>query len=350
MTFSRRTFLRTTAAGALALARAIAADPERFGFFVIGDTHYRADLAAPGQLDPLSAVTTTGLVERLNALPGTAIPEAAGGGRVLEPRGLIHAGDLIDSGDKTGATYLAMQQTEWAAYARDFSPNGEGTLKLPVYEVWGNHDAPRGQGLVLEAIARRTLQRPSLKGSSAHGLHYSWDWGGVHFVNLGLIVGSTQAPARPRRYAALDSLRFLLTDLAENVGDSGRPVIVTHHVDVARYILPAVSDAAESQREWDSADVRAYYEALAPFNIAAIFYGHTHARVIFRWDGGRPNPSEGIPVFNVDNASHFKSEANAFYYVEAGAGELLVREYATADRWRTAAWTPQAWRVPLKRV
>jgi predicted phosphodiesterase len=350
MLLSRRTFLRTTTAGGLALARAIAADPERFGFFVIGDTHYFASLAAPGQLDPVSAVTTAGLVERLNELPGTEIPDAAGGGRVLEPRGLIHAGDLIDTGDKAGASYRAVQQTEWAAFARDFSPTGDGTLRFPVYEVWGNHDAPKGRGLVLEAIARRTPQRPAVKNIATHGLHYSWDWAGVHFVNLGLIVGSTRAASRPRRYAALDSLRFLLADLAENVGDSGRPVVVTHHVDVVRYILPAANDAAESQREWDSADVRAYYEALAPFNIAAIFYGHTHTRTIFRWAGGLPNPTEGIPVFNVDNASHYKFEANAFYYVEVGASELLVREYATSDRWRTAAWTPQAWRVPLKRA
>ena len=63
-----------------------------------------------------------------------------------------------------------------------------------------------------------------------------------------------------------------------------------------------------------------------------------------------PNKESGIPVFNVDNAAHYKMEEQAFYYVEAGANQLVVREYATEDRWQTAAWTPQVWHTPLKRV
>ena len=35
----------------------------------------------------------------------------------------------------------------------------------------------------------------------------------------------------------------------------------------------------------------------------------------------------GISVFNTDNASHFASDAQAFFYVESRGGKLLVREY-----------------------
>ena len=48
----------------------------------------------------------------------------------------------------------------------------------------------------------------------------------------------------------------------------------------------------------------------------------------------------GISVFNTDNASHFASDAQAFFYVESRSGKLLVREYQTQDRWQTGFWTP----------
>ena len=51
----------------------------------------------------------------------------------------------------------------------------------------------------------------------------------------------------------------------------------------------------------------------------------------------------GIRVFNTDNASHFASDAQAFFYVESCGGKLLVREYQTQDRWRTGFWTPVSW-------
>jgi hypothetical protein len=62
---------------------------------------------------------------------------------------------------------------------------------------------------------------------SAGGLHYSWDWNGVHFVNLGIVVGADPAITGRRRYDPLDSYKFLVEDLAAKVGDSGRPVIWT---------------------------------------------------------------------------------------------------------------------------
>src|SRR5256885_5736987 len=101
---SRRQFLASTAAagalvwGGRGLLGAPADDAIRF--FVVGDTHYLADKAEPSKLDPASEQVTSALIETLNRLPGSAIPDGAGGGVVGAARGLIHAGDLIDSGDK----------------------------------------------------------------------------------------------------------------------------------------------------------------------------------------------------------------------------------------------------------
>ncbi len=169
----------------------------------------------------------------------------------------------------------------------------------------------------------------------------------MHFVCLGLIVGTDKTVDRKRRYAALDSLGFLIADLAEKVGDSGRPVVLIHHVDVARYTLPLDGPGPFENKEWDPADVQAFYEAIKAYRIAAIFYGHTHTRNIFRWDGRGTKGADGIAVFNCDNSGHFNSDEQSFFHVEMNERELLVREYHSEDRWETAAWTPLSWAVPL---
>ncbi len=351
---TRRQFLQTTAAalGSLALpsvASALAGD-NRLGFFLIGDTHYFAAKENPTEIDADSAEVTARLINQLNKLPGTAIPAAAGGGTVRPPRGLIHAGDLIDSGDKgAGPVAVKAQETEWQGYIADFGLTGnDGRLKCPVYEVHGNHDSPGGDGPAIRAIIERNKRRPGLKHISANGLHYSWDWGRVHFVNVGIVVGSVPDLQRKRRYNPLASLAFLADDLKQNVGDSHRPVIITHHIDVHRYTGACDAAAPFASKEWDSCDVRGFYDTLQPYNVIAICYGHTHARNILQWDGQTTaGVTTGLNIFNVDNASHYKSDTQGVFYMEITDNELLVREFTTKDRWATGAWTPQVWRRPI---
>ncbi|HSU67065.1 MAG TPA: metallophosphoesterase [Tepidisphaeraceae bacterium] len=352
---SRREFIATTAAltGAAALPRALRADAgpaaTDLRFFVIGDTHYLADKQSPGRLDARSADVTSKLIDTLNALPGTNIPDAAGGGTVGTPSGLIHAGDLIDSGDKSGGPYAAMHHTEWNGYVSDFGLTGkDGKLKTPVYEIHGNHDGPSGKGVPIDGIISRNKSRPGLTHISANGLHYSWDWGRVHFVCLGIVVGEVKSVTRRRRYNPLDSLDFLQDDLASKVGSSGRPVIVTHHIDIARNTGPCDPNAPFANKEWDACDVRAFYEAMKPFNVIALFYGHTHVRNVFKWDGNSAKATQGIDVFNVTKASHFNSDTQGFFYVHVTDGKLAVREYTTKNRWATGSWTPQVWAGPIR--
>jgi cytolysin (calcineurin-like family phosphatase) len=238
-----------------------------------------------------------------------------------------------------------MQATEWAAFADAYGLTGKnGRLKAPVYEVHGNHDSPRGDGLAVKKIVERNKKRPGVGNVSKNGVHYSWDWGGVHFVNLGIVVGQAADVKRKRRYAPLDSLDFLVDDLKEKVGTSGRPVVITHHVDVLGYAQPTpVEDRKAQSLEWDPADVKGFHDALKGYSVAAILYGHTHARNVFRWDGSNKAAKEGIPTFNVAKGSHFGGKQQAFFYFEIRGAGVLVREHQTADYWETASWTPQTW-------
>lgn len=342
---SRRQFLAAlgvTAAGAAFPARA--ATPPLTSFFVVSDTHFFADKNQPGQLDANSASYNRQLVDTLNRLPGTAFSEAVGGGTVPVPQGVLHTGDVIDTGDKGGAAHEAMQRTEWAAFAAEYGLTGsEGRLKFPVFEIPGNHDSPHGAGHAIVQMIARQRARKNLKAISKNGLHASWEWGGVHFATLGLIVGTDKSVDRKRRYAASDSLAFLLEDLANTPKD--QPLVLMHHVDMARYTV-AKPDTDYTKWEWDPADVAAFHAAIKGRR-TAIFYGHTHFRNVFRWDGASIQAKEGVAVFNVDNGAHFSGPAQAFFHVEVRGDGLTVREFATTDGWQSGTWTPQVWRAAV---
>jgi cytolysin (calcineurin-like family phosphatase) len=218
-----------------------------------------------------------------------------------------------------------------------------------MYEVHGNHDGTRDKGIPIKQIIERNKTRPQVTNLSKNGLHYSWDWGNVHFVNLGLIVGQVEDVKRKRRYDPLGSLEFLVTDLKEKVGSSGRPVVVTHHVDMLRYsqALPVEDKKAEGM-EWDPADVKGFHDALKGFNVAAILYGHTHGRNVFRWDGSAKAAKNGVPVFNVTKSSHFSSMVQGFFYIEIRGTTVTAREYQTKDGWQSGLWTPQVWTAALQ--
>src|SRR5262245_55439932 len=119
MQFTRRQFLATSATAMAALAGRsafAAAEAKPVAFALVGDTHYLANKESPGELFADSAAVTSQLVATLNGLPNREISAEAGGGQVAALDGVIHAGDLIDTGDKTGGVHEKMQQTEFDAF------------------------------------------------------------------------------------------------------------------------------------------------------------------------------------------------------------------------------------------
>ena len=351
--FLRNLALTTTTAGFLPRAYGQSAPApadakDAVSFFLVGDTHYRAEADNISVMDETSADYNARLVGWLNKLPGTHFSPETGGGAVPQPQGVIHAGDIVDSGDK-GPGKWKMAETEMNAFVGDWGLNGgEGKLRWPVREVHGNHDSPHGDGPIITAIKERNQRRKGIVNLSENGLHYSWDWAGVHFVALGIVVGDAPEVTRKRRYAPMGSLPFLQQDLEKHVGKSGRPVVLVHHVDVHRY-SDEVTEEKVLNNEWDYGDAQAFYRTLKPYRIAATMCGHTHVRRLVRWNGTKDErTTSGVPFLNTDNAGHFGSESQAFMQIEISSTELRVREFATSDGWQTGAWTPQVWRFPLQ--
>jgi Calcineurin-like phosphoesterase len=159
---TRRSFLASASlATAWPCARAQSAEPLT-SFFVVGDTHFRAKEESPAEMEP-------------DSLPGTEMPAGAGGGLLPAVNGVLHVGDLVDSGDKNGQKYEEMQRTEWDAYVKAFGRDGgDGALKWPVFDLPGNHDSPSGKGQIIDRLVERNRGRKDLKAISANGLHYSW--------------------------------------------------------------------------------------------------------------------------------------------------------------------------------
>lgn len=350
MNTTRRRFLQD-----LAITSAAVAVPPIWGaekeagasFFLVGDTHYCAQKENIKVMDETSARYNAALVQQLNRLPGTAFSAEIGGGVVPLPSGVIHAGDIVDNGDKGPARH-AMAETEFAAFTADWGLNGgDARLRWPVCEVHGNHDSPHGDGPVITGIKERNQRRAGIVNRSENGLHYSWDWGGVHFVALGIVVGDAPEVTRTRRYAPLGSLPFLKQDLETHVGKSGRPVMLVHHVDVHRY-SETVADDKVKHNEWDYGDAQAFHTALGPYRVAATMCGHTHTRKIVHWNGTKDDRvTEGVPFLNTDNAAHFNNTAQAILHIEITDNEMRVREFGTNDGWQTGTWTPQSWTFPI---
>ena len=334
--------------GGLLLAGEVSA--KRYAFLVVGDPQYLAEKSnSPTQLDPFSEEANSRAIELLNKFSGKALPEPDKMEKVsADILGIIVTGDLIDSADKSGGFYPAMQRFEWIRYKADYGLTGEdGKIPYPVYELHGNHDGPQGDTFVVEDIIARNILRKGLCRLSENGLHYSWNWGPLHCVNLGIFVGQGEKRRKDHHYTPRSSLEFLRDDLEIEVGDSGRPVILSFHLH-----------PFGPEYDWPKEDLDAFSKTISGYNVVAMFHGHTHGSPPSRrmWDGtvfGTNQPT-GIDIFNPDDIGASKTDPkdptkgvgllHGFLYVElvdeSGVenDQFIVRSYATKDNWKTHDW------------
>lgn len=280
---------------------AATAEARDLTFFFTADTHYGLGI------DDFEAANKA-TIAAMNTLPGTPYPSAIGG-IVGTPAGVLVAGDLTDAAhywDFYGVYYTPQAYVD--GFQTDYGLNGEARLHYPVFEGYGNHDFGDSFDIVRTAIADRNLHRDQPIHLSPNGLHYSWDWQGIHFVNLNVYPGGDTD--------ARNSLDFLNSDLASEVGTSGRPVIVYHHYGF---------DSFSTQPRWWTGEERdAYADALLGYNVLGIFHGHLHTEMHYQW--------QGYDVFDGSAAK----DGN-FLVVHLGDDQMTVAA-RTADGW---AWTFQ---------
>jgi len=252
-------------------------------------------------------------IREMNAITTVSWPEQLGGKTISRPLGVLVLGDVIDDGDRI---FQGKHQTprQWLLFQADFGLDGtDGLLDYPVFETWGNHDGPpvgkdkNGFSFQSQLKARNMLRQKKewLTGLSANGLHYSWDWEDVHFVQLGIYPADKQhAEIRynPVWHDPQNALTFLKEDLAKHVGRSGRPVVLMSHCGI---------DADW----WHEQDKKAFYESVKAYDVILYLYGHSGTG--FRqWSPSGENRT-------LDCVNTGQTE-NGFFVVQITADKILL--------------------------
>lgn len=264
-------FLRMLTVPVLVASLAASAQPD-LTFFGISDTHY-------GNTGTAYEAARKSLPGQLNRLPGQKYPASLGGAIIDAPRGILIPGDLVDR---------AAEPDHWKQYAEAYGVDREGEVAFPVYDALGNHDDP---GLAAgETLRRAYIERNRARAASPHlkvvamdsqGYNYSWDWDGVHFVNLNLYSGNVHYDRSVivAGHSPYRSLAFLEKDLRQHVGRSGRPVFVLQH-----YAFDG-SSLGGTRPWWLPADAEATFEALKDYNVIGLHHGHSHGKKHYKWKG-----------------------------------------------------------------
>ncbi len=257
---------------------------------------------------------------------------------------MLLLGDVIDDGDLK-VEGVNRSERQYAAFEKHFGLDGrDGLLKYPVFETWGNHDGPpvgaEKNGFSFQANLKRRNAVRARKGLvsrvSENGLHCSWDWDDVHFVQLGIYPADRQREGirySPVWHDPQNALSFLKRDLAETVGKSGRPVVLMSHTGF-------------DSDWWVPADWAEFYEAVKPYNVVLYLYGHSGTGVRQWAPEGEPRKllclntgqtENGYFVVRIrDNRMRFGYRAKQW---EEAPGAPPSRTWTGAWAWR---WAGQA--------
>lgn len=248
-------------------------------------------------------------VRAINALPGMAWPteingEATGlrsAGRLVgPPLGVVIGGDMTDDGGGQRAEpeegYQLLQFSQ-----RYELGTGDGQVHFPVYAGLGNHDLDQDGPPDRVDWYRRELRdyveirhrlglffAPAVPAEDydAGSDSYSWNWGGLHLVQLHRFGGDTHKGAQ-------SAIGWLARNLAEHAAD-GRPVVLFQHYgwdafSVERWDPAAVTfddHGSGAPHWWTEAERRALLDTLQGYNVVGLFHGHEHDRVMIYRQAG----------------------------------------------------------------
>jgi cytolysin (calcineurin-like family phosphatase) len=222
------------------------------------------------------------------------------GARIGTPRGLVVGGDMTDDGG--GQVTLPSEGTQLLQFSQRYQQGvGPDRVHFPVYVGLGNHDLDQN-GLPPHADWYRRELRDYVEINHRAGVFfkppvpvgnydvdsdcYSWDWGGLHLVQMHRFAGDTS-------HGFASGLPWLRRDLKGAASD-GRPVLLFQHYGWDAFSTerwdPAnhrFDDTGTGRPHWWSdADRAAFVDAVSGYNVVGIFHGHQHqSPMIYRADG-----------------------------------------------------------------
>jgi cytolysin (calcineurin-like family phosphatase) len=216
---------------------------------------------------------------------GVGFPDEA----IHAPAAIITTGDNVHDGqqDEVGAYRLLFEQS-WISESN----------KLPVLLGLGNHDV--GNDCYKNNCAQRMFdyvreQAVGGVGSIDDGSrNYSWDWNGVHFLQLNKWAGDTQLGSGANGTTHDAGLAWLVNDLANNVGNSGRPVVIFQHFGLDPF---STGEPPNTNDPWWTAGQRLqFWNLIRTYNVIGMFTGHIHSTGIYDF-----TEDDGLPSRHIDD-------------------------------------------------
>ncbi len=212
-------------------------------------------------------------------------------------KGIVHVGDMVDA--HSVQNLVAFRQLWEDDYPGHDGGSIKGTsddntdykkaysqgyrINIPVFPGIGNHDDPDGHYLEWPYAMRYFRERGGYSTGmvSAYldtGMAYCWRWGKYFFIQLGQWAGS---PCVERHPYSRPKLEWLENVLSTYVADSGLGVVIFQHYGW---------DHDGSYDYWTEDHKRLMLNILCrrpmdvgldeqlgnPYNVLAIFTGHTH--------------------------------------------------------------------------
>jgi hypothetical protein len=225
------------------------------------------------------------------------------------PAAIITTGDNAHDGQsfELGAYRLLYEQS-WINESTQF----------PVLAGLGNHDVQVDCGL--NNCAQRMFDY--VAGHVAGGVgsldtgsdNYSWDWNGVHFLQLNKWAGDTQLGGGSTGTTHASGITWLRNDLANNVGTSGRPIVVFQHFGLDEFSLHLNDQGVADW--WSDADRRKFWDVIRPYNVIGMFTGHRHATGMYDF-----SENDGLPEKHIDDfVGGTGGEDHCLYLNDAACG------------------------------
>jgi cytolysin (calcineurin-like family phosphatase) len=254
---------------------------------------------APGQGDLCNQIQVVrkmeALTNPLNQWPGTGLPigpvsgvvvggdmtDCGGGGSAPSPNynGYNHCSDY--NSDLNGAQLAAFirvfdhgHQLSPPIYFTPMpflwgltNPDGSVPLKYDLFPGFGNHDlnfvdSAQVRDYVGQWKTGAKIGPTTILYSDPGSQSYSWNWGGVHLVNVGVFAGSDSNDYNFSIFA----LDWLKNDLSAYASD-GRPVIIFQHFGF---------DPQWGISWYPKAGLQSLFDTIKNYNVVGIFTGHNH--------------------------------------------------------------------------
>jgi cytolysin (calcineurin-like family phosphatase) len=219
---------------------------------------------------------------------------------IATPLGIVVGGDMTDDGG--GQVTMPSEGTQLLQFSQRYQQGqGPGHVRFPVYVGLGNHDLDQDGPPPHVDWYRRELRdyvevnhrpsvffKPPLPATNYDTASdcYSWDWGGLHLVQLHRFGGDMSK-------GAIDSLPWLANDLTAYASD-GRPVLLFQHYGWDAFSIESwdsethkFDDIGTGTPHWWSGEQRERLAGAAKgYNVIGVFHGHQHETpMIYRRDG-----------------------------------------------------------------